>query len=219
MAQQDARVRTVQRIGRRGLSAACVEGILATAAPYVAIMDGDLQHDETVLATMFDRIRQGDIDLVVGSRYVEPAAAWATGASERAAAEPPRHAPRRPAHPHTALRSDERLPDDPPRRASMRSLPQLSTIGFKILLDIAASAPTPLRTAEVPYTFRPRQNGESKLDSLVLWNTRSCCSTRRSATSFRVRFLTFAMVGGSGVVVHFSILTALYVTLQHQLRG
>src|SRR5579884_4139450 len=47
MAQQNPRVRVIQRIGRRGLSSAVVEGMLATSAPYVAVMDGDLQHDET----------------------------------------------------------------------------------------------------------------------------------------------------------------------------
>src|SRR5271170_3019452 len=42
----DSRVRCVRRIGRRGLSSACVEGMLATTAPYLAVMDADLQHDE-----------------------------------------------------------------------------------------------------------------------------------------------------------------------------
>ena len=71
IAQADARVRVVHRYGRRGLSSACVEGILATASPIVAVMDADLQHDEAILGEMLERIQQGDVDLVVGSRYTE----------------------------------------------------------------------------------------------------------------------------------------------------
>src|SRR5262249_56514206 len=62
-------VRCVQRIGRRGLSRAVVEGILATSSPYIAVMDADLQHDETKLQQMLEEIRAGGVDIVVGSRY------------------------------------------------------------------------------------------------------------------------------------------------------
>ncbi|HEY1124459.1 MAG TPA: glycosyltransferase family 2 protein [Sphingobium sp.] len=211
MAQQDARIRIVQRMGRRGLSAACVEGILSTAAPYVAIMDGDLQHDETVLAAMFDRIRQGDVDLVVGSRHVEGGGMgdWSEDRQRLS-----RLATR------LAVRLTRTPLSDPMsgflmmrRDAFMRSLPRLSSIGFKILLDIAASAPTPLRIVELPYTFRLRQNGESKLDSLVLWEYAQLLLDKTIGHLVPVRFFNFALVGGLGVVVHFSILTALYVLL------
>ncbi|MBO9671027.1 MAG: glycosyltransferase family 2 protein [Sphingobium sp.] len=211
MARQDMRVRIVHRIGRRGLSAACVEGILATAAPYVAIMDGDLQHDETVLATMFDRIREGGIDLVVGSRHAAGGSMgdWSEGRQRLS-----RLATR------LAVRLTRTPLSDPMsgflmirRDAFMRSLPRLSTIGFKILLDIAASAPTPLRIAEVPYTFRLREHGASKLDSLVLWEYAQLLLDKTIGHVVPVRFFNFALVGGSGVAVHFTILTALYVLL------
>src|SRR5215471_4664345 len=67
----DARVRCIRRIGRRGLAGACLEGMLASQARYVAVMDADLQHDETLLSAMLERLRPGDFDLVVASRYVE----------------------------------------------------------------------------------------------------------------------------------------------------
>src|SRR3990170_143231 len=66
----DRRVRCVQRVGRRGLSSACVEGMLASTAPYLAVMDGDLQHDERLLPRMLDSLRHEDIDIVIGSRNV-----------------------------------------------------------------------------------------------------------------------------------------------------
>ena len=71
LAQADPRVRIIHRFGRRGLASACIEGMLATASPYVAVMDGDMQHDETAPATMPAGLGQGDVVMVVGNRYVE----------------------------------------------------------------------------------------------------------------------------------------------------
>ena len=70
LARRNLRVRCLHRIGRRGLSTACIEGVLASASPYVAVMDGDLQHDEQLLPHMLDVLRREPVDLVVGSRYV-----------------------------------------------------------------------------------------------------------------------------------------------------
>ena len=64
---------------------------------------------------------------------------------------------------HGNERSDERVLRHPPQRVFLQIVPRLSGAGFKILLDIAASAPRRLRVAEVPYTFRLRLAGESKL--------------------------------------------------------
>jgi dolichol-phosphate mannosyltransferase len=208
LSQGNLRVRVVQRVGRRGLSSACVEGILATSAPYVAIMDADLQHDETILKTMFERIGQGDVDLVVGSRYVEGGSMGEWSKSRQRMSQ---------FATALALKLTKTPISDPMsgfmmmrRDAFMRSLPHLSTIGFKILLDVAASAPTPLRVAEVPYTFRTRQFGESKLDSMVLWEYVQLLLDKMVGHFIPVRFLSFAMVGGLGVFVHFAVLTALF---------
>ena len=65
-------IRCLHRLGRRGLSSACIEGILATAAPYAAVMDGDLQHDETLLPAMLAKIKAERLDIVVASRHVGP---------------------------------------------------------------------------------------------------------------------------------------------------
>src|SRR5215475_9208314 len=71
LARKDSRVRCIRRIGRRGLSGACIEGILASSAPYAAVIDADLQHDETQLPKMLALLKSGQADLVVGSRYIE----------------------------------------------------------------------------------------------------------------------------------------------------
>lgn len=211
LALEDARVRVVHRFDRRGLASACVEGILATAAPYVAVMDGDMQHDETILRAMLDRIRQGDVDLVVGSRYVEGGGMgnWSK---------------RRIAMSQFATVLANKLTKtaigDPmsgffmlTREAFMGSLPGLSSIGFKILLDIAASSPRPLRVAEIPFTFRTRQHGESKLDGLVLWEYLQLLLDKSFGHLVPIRFISFALVGGSGVVVHFIVLTVVFEAL------
>jgi dolichol-phosphate mannosyltransferase len=70
LAATDARVRILHRIGRRGLASACIEGMLASASPFVAVMDGDMQHDESILRRMLEIARDG-ADVVVGSRHVE----------------------------------------------------------------------------------------------------------------------------------------------------
>ena len=211
MALVDPRIRVIHRHNRRGLSTACIEGILATAAPYVAVIDADLQHDEKMLAAMLERIRQGDVDLVVGSRYTE---GGGVGDWDR----------KRVAASKLATRMATKLTRTPisdpmsgffmvRRDAFLRALPNLSSIGFKILLDIAASAPEPLRVAEVPYTFRSRQHGESKLDSLVLWEYLQLIMDKAFGRFIPVRFLSFALVGGFGVFVHFAILTTMFVLI------
>src|SRR5207342_2627589 len=68
--EHDNRVRCIRRIGRRGLAGACIEAMLTSQARYVAVLDADLQHDETLLVGMLDRLRKGDVDLVVATRYL-----------------------------------------------------------------------------------------------------------------------------------------------------
>ena len=210
IAMQDARVRVVHRFGRRGLSSACVEGIMATAAPFVAIMDGDMQHDERALAAMYARISQSDVDLVVGCRDVEGGG----GAYSKKRLALSLLATK------LAMRLVRAPMSDPmsgffmiSREAFMGSLPELSSVGFKILLDIAASSAKPLRIAEVPYTFRGRQHGESKLDSLVVWEYAQLLLDKMFGHIVPPRFISFVFVGGTGLVVHFATLTTLFKVL------
>lgn len=69
VAAVDNRVQCLHRVGRRGLAGAVIEGVMASAAPYVAVMDGDLQHDERLLPSMLRALSEDHADLVVGSRY------------------------------------------------------------------------------------------------------------------------------------------------------
>jgi dolichol-phosphate mannosyltransferase len=167
LAQADYRVRCVQRIGRRGLSSACIEGMLATSAPFLAVMDADLQHDERRLPQMLNVLRAGPAELVISTRYADGGAVGSWDESRDRMSRIAAHLSRMvckldvsdPMSGFFVLRRD----------VVERVVRQLSGMGFKILLDILASSPEPIRVAEVPYHFGSRFSGESKLDSKVLW--------------------------------------------------
>ena len=211
---RDRRVRVIQRIGRRGLSSACIEGALATAAPVVAVIDADLQHDETRLPLMLERLRTDTLDVVVGSRYVEGGGTenWDHG-RERASRLATRLG-------KLAVKADLKDPMSGffvIRTALMRELaPKLSAVGFKILLDVFASAPEPLKFAEIPYTFRPRTAGESKLDTAIALEYAIILYDKLFGRVLPVRFVLFAFVGGLGVFIH---MAALFVMLNGVTRS
>lgn len=208
LARNDPRVRVVRRIGRRGLSTAVVEGVLSTSAPIVAVMDADLQHDERVLPQMIARLQQGDCDIVVGSRYTEGGGVGDWSEQRQAFS---RFATRLAKLVVKADLTDPMSGFFVVRREAFEdAVRRLSGQGFKILLDVLASSPTPLRVAETPYTFRQRLHGESKLDSAVLWDYAALLLDKTIGRFVPTRFVMFAMVGGIGVVVHFIVLSLLF---------
>src|SRR6266481_4620979 len=156
LAAQDSRVRCLRRIGRRGLSGACIEGILASSAPCAAVI---------ALATEVAK-------RVLRVQVADPMSGF------------------------FMIRRDrfEQL------------APQLSTQGFKILLDVVATAQGKLRTIEIPYTFGSRQHGESKLDSMVALDFLGLVLAKLTHDVVSLRFLLFAMVGSIGLFVHLSTL-------------
>lgn len=209
LAQQDSRVRCIRRIGRRGLSGACIEGILASSAPYAAVIDADLQHDETQLPKMLLLLASDKADLVVGSRYIEGYKSEGFN-KQRAGAS---------ALATEVARKTLRVEIADPmsgffmvRRDRFEQLaPKLSVHGFKILLDLVASAQGNLRAVEIPYTFGARQHGESKLDSMVALDFLGLVLAKLTNDIVSLRFILFAMVGGIGLVVH---LTTLFIALE-----
>ncbi|MDG5489328.1 glycosyltransferase family 2 protein [Sphingomonas sp. BGYR3] len=212
MARRDPRVRVIQRIGRRGLSTACIEGMCATAAPIVAVMDGDLQHDETLLPRMFELLfDQPDLDLVIGSRFVE---GGGTGEWDRDRVAKSALATRLAQHVIKADLSDPMSGFFMIRTAIVRQLvPSLSGIGFKILLDVMTASPRPLKFREMPYVFRTRDAGESKLDHVVALEYLIALYDRMFGRWVPVRFVLFAGVGAMGALVHLTILWLLYQAL------
>jgi dolichol-phosphate mannosyltransferase len=211
LSQNDSRVRCIQRIGRRGLSTAVVEGALSSAAPLVAVMDADLQHDETILPAMMEQLRSQNLDVVVGSRYV---AGGGTGEWDESRKQISRIAGRLAKGLVPETLRDPMSGFFLVRTGIMRDAARrLSGYGYKILLDLFVSAGRPLRFAEVAYTFKPRAHGESKLDSLVAWEYLMLLMDKRIGHIISPRLLFFAMVGGSGVALHYLVLSILYLWL------
>jgi dolichol-phosphate mannosyltransferase len=207
LSRSDVRVRFLHRIDRRGLASAVVEGILSTSAPFVAVMDADLQHDEGRLVEMLERLRSSSCDIVVGSRYLEAGGVdgWDKNRQmiSRAATKLA----------HLLLKT--KLSDPMSgffmlrRDAFDRAVRRLSTLGYKILLDILVSARPSLTVAEVPYVFRNRIHGESKLDSAVTWEYLILLLDKTVGRVVPVRFVMFTLVGGFGVFVHMLTLAGL----------
>lgn len=207
VARTDPKVRYIHRIGRRGLSSAVVEGMLSSSAPYLAVIDADLQHDETLLPDMLAVLRGGEADVVVGSRYVEGGGMGEWDASRQLISRTATRIAK------LIIRADLTDPMSGffmlTREAFAGSMRNLSGQGYKILLDIFASHPETLRLRELPYEFRTRQHGESKLDALVTWEYLMLVADKLFGRFVPVRFLMFLIVGGIGVFVHFGVLSAL----------
>jgi len=206
----DSRVRCIRRIGRRGLAGACLEGMLASQARYVAVMDADLQHDEGLLVPMLEALRAGRADVAVASRYLDGGSA--AGLSKQ------RSRVSRGSNTLVRLLLGIDLTDPMSghfmiRRDELEAIaPSLSTQGFKILLDILATARGSLRTIELPSTFRERQHGESKLDSKIALDFAALVTAKLTNDAVSARFLLFCMVGLTGIGIHLSILSALLIT-------
>ena len=211
MARHDPRIRVLQRLHRRGLATACVEGMLATSAPFLAVIDADLQHDERLLPVMLERLRTGAHDLVIGSRYVEGGGTgdWAENRLKisRLGTLIARVVLRREiADPLSGFFMLRRSFFDATAR-------HLSSSGFKILVDLMLSADHPPRVLELPYTMRSRQMGESKLDIAVAMDLVLLLAHKSMGRMLPPRFLRFVAAGLIGAVVHVAALAMLHLGL------
>ncbi len=209
IAQRNPRVRAIRRIDRRGLSSACIEGMLATSSPFIAVMDADGQHDETILPAMLEALEGDGVDIVIGSRYVEEGGVGDWNRTR-----------------HMISRLTTRLgllvlrePVHDPlsgffmlRRTFLdRVVARLSGIGFKILLDLLASSREPIQFREAPYEFGSRMEGESKLSAVVAWEYIVLLLDKMFGRFLPVRFLGFVFNGAIGALFHLAILGILYL--------
>ena len=206
---RDPHVRVIHRIGRRGLASACVEGVLSSSAPYFAVIDADMQHDEAILPQMLKTLKEDDLDIVVGSRYVEGGSVLGWDKRRQLISRVAGRAAR------LVIKADLKDPMSGfflmRRQAFDEAVRNLSQQGFKILLDLFASAPRPLRFAELPYQFRPRTYGESKLDSMVAWEYGMLLADKLFGQFIPPRLVLFGVIGAFGLLVHMTVLAiALY---------
>ena len=207
-ARQNPRVRLIHRIGRIGLASACVEGMLATTAPAIAVMDGDLQHDETLLPVMWKKLREEQLDLVIASRNI---AGGSMGEFEAARVRLSQTGKRL-----AGLVAPPSMSDPMSgfflvsREFFLEVVRELSQMGFKILLDLVASSPRPVRFAEVPYRFRTRKRGESKLSMAVEADFLLLVADKLMGRWIPPRYALYGLVGACGILVHVTILALLY---------
>ena len=205
LAQTHPNIRCIRRVGRRGLSSACVEGMLSTHARYIAVMDADLQHDESKLPDMLQALVQEGYDLSVGSRYIEGGSVGDWQADRQQAS-------------WVATWLSQRVlglsVSDPmsgffmlKREVLEGAVYNLSNMGFKILVDLIVSSPKPLKIIEIPFEFGQRTVGESKLDNRVAWDFLMLLVDKTVGQYVPVQLVSFGMIGGAGVCVHLVVLS------------
>ena len=204
IAATDLRVRCLKRVGRRGLAGACIEGMLSSSAPFVAVMDADLQHDERVLTAMLETLRAGKADLVAASRHIEGGSAASFDKSRGTISK----------FATVLTRNVLSVPLSDPmsgffmmRRERFDAVaPKLSPVGFKILLDIVATAGPSLRVAEQSYVFGKREQGESKFNVQIGLEFLGLLLAKLTGDLVDPRFIFFALVGTTGLAVHLVVL-------------
>ena len=203
----DPRLRVIQRIGRRGLASAAIEGFCATAAPFVAVMDADHQHDPALLKAMLASVKAGEAEVAVASRF-------AAGASMAEWNRPDREKLSSVANSLARRLTGVELSDPMsgyfllPTAIARRLVPNLSGIGFKILLDLLATASPPLTVKDFPMNFSARRSGESKLDRAVAFEFLVGLYDKWLGRIIPTRFALFGTIGAVGVVVHMAVLSA-----------
>lgn len=200
IAKRDPRVHCIQRINRKGLSSACIEGILASTSPYIVIMDADMQHDENILPLMLKTLKDENIDLVIGSRYMTGGSTgqlskhrvWISRTATFISGLVLRQPVQDPMSGYFMLR----------RSFFEKVMRKLSGKGFKILLDILVTAGPLVTFREIPYVMRQRTHGESKLGITVIWEFITLIIYKLMGRILPARFISFAAVGFSGIFVH-----------------
>jgi dolichol-phosphate mannosyltransferase len=206
-ARRDPRIRLVHRVGRRGLSSACIEGIMATTANFIAVMDADLQHDETILPQMLERLREESLDVVVGTRNAlggsmgqfSKKRVLLSRIGNAISQAVCRCAPSDPMSGFFMVR----------RSFFLEVVSQLQGNGFKILVDMLSSSERPVRFGEVGYCFRKRAYGESKLDVNTAVEYLFLILNKAMGGVVPVRFAMFALVGATGMLAHLGCLAVL----------
>jgi dolichol-phosphate mannosyltransferase len=215
---EDPRIRVIQRIGRRGLASAAIEGMLSTAAPFVAVMDADLQHDPALLRDMLATVSSNQCDVAVASRFAEGASTEEWGRPDRVKAS---GLANRIARKVTGVTLSDPMSGYFLLRAEVlrKDAHRLSGVGFKILLDILATVDQPLRVKDFPMSFAARAEGESKLDRTVVFEFLVGLYDKWLGRYIPTRFALFGTIGAVGVVVHMAVLAVVLALFGSTFKG
>ncbi|MEB3862143.1 MAG: glycosyltransferase family 2 protein [Desulfurococcales archaeon] len=193
--RKDPRVRLVRRTGERGLATAVIRGIREARSSLVIVMDADLQHPPEVIPDIVRKAREG-YDIVVASRYAKGGGVEGWSRARLAISMISSIVSK-------ILVREARKTSDPMsgfflvRKEAVR-LEDLRPRGYKILLEILAKSPG-ARVADVPYTFKRRAAGDSKLGLRVMADF----ILHLIALS---RLARFAIVGGIGALLNLGVM-------------
>jgi dolichol-phosphate mannosyltransferase len=205
LAAEDRQIRCLRRVNRSGLAGAVIEGWMSSSADFVAVIDGDLQHDESILPKMYEALAKGSGNLAIGARLREGDGGGLSPArqtlSDMGAWFFRRIAGAAVADPMSGFFMIR-------REIVSRLAPRLSPDGFKILVDVILSAGGGLKIVEFPYVFRKRNAGESKLTPLVGIDFLGLVVHHATAGVLPIRFVLFASIGAGGLIVHIATLWA-----------
>ena len=202
----DPAVRVIRRIGERGLASAVLDGMAAAAGDALAVIDGDLQHDEAALAAMVRSVLDEGADVCVGTRTAESGSfgdrarsrQWVTAAGTALVRR---------------LLPRLRRTSDPlsgffvvSRGLYERAAPRISRglREYKILWAFLARSGD-LAVTEVGYGFRPRGAGETKLSGAVLLDDLVNALALRLGAAVSPLFVKYCLVGASGVAVSLAV--------------
>ena len=210
LARTKPHVRFIRRIGRRGLSSACLEGMASSVADIFAVMDCDLQHDEAILPKMLMAFEEDpSLELAVGTRYAGEGGGVGEWSKVRIFIS-------RLATSLGSLARKTELSDPMSgffairREVFEETVRQMTGKGFKILLDMVLSVGRPLKTQEFSYEFRTRQHGESKLDIVVGFEYLYLLADKIFGRFVPVSFVVYVLAGLSGLFLHLAALGILF---------
>ena len=202
IAASDRRLRCLRRVNRTGLAGAVIEGWMSSSADFVAVIDGDLQHDECILPKMYGALEARSFDLVIGTRVAD---GEGLSSARQKLSDLGKWFFNRIAG---AVVTDPMSGFFMIRRDLVSELaPRLSPDGFKILVDVILSAGGGLKITETPYKFRKRVAGESKLTPLVGLDFLGLVAHHATGGLLPNRFVLFALIGAIGLVVHIATLS------------
>jgi dolichol-phosphate mannosyltransferase len=207
IARRDPRMRCLRRVNRSGLAGAVIEGWLCSSAEFVAVIDGDLQHDESILPQMYAALERGEANLAVGTRVDDPSQPGGLSPARKKLSDLGKW--------FFGLIAGIGVSDPmsgffmTKREIVAQLAPKLSPDGFKILVDVVLTARSGLKVVEVPYVFRPRTAGESKLSPLVGLDFLGLVAHHATGGLLPTRFALFAMIGGVGLILHLLVLIVL----------
>ena len=210
LARTKPHVRFIRRIGRRGLSSACLEGMASSVADIFAVMDCDLQHDEAILSKMLAAFEEDpSLELAVGTRYAGEGGGVGEWSKVRIFIS-------RLATSLGSLARKTELSDPMSgffairREVFEETVRQMTGKGFKILLDMVLSVGRPLKTREFSYEFRTRKHGESKLDIVVGFEYLYLLADKIFGRFVPVSFVVYVLAGLSGLFLHLAALGILF---------